>query len=75
MDGKREDQLTVKESPTLQYKLRGLDDLGKSVLIPYAAFVETPNEDDIKDFIIDNKIVKKRYVGGSWIELGIEWDI
>lgn len=75
MDGIREDELAPKETPNANYKIRALDDAGKSCVIPYGSFSIEPNEDDIRDFWENGKIVKKRYSSGTWIEVGLEWEL
>ena len=77
MDGIREDTLENKPNPDGAYKVRALDAAGKSVVIPFSAFNPlVPQEDDIKEFLVDStRIVKKRYSNGQWIEVGIETEI
>lgn len=78
MDGIREDSLASNPTPTDDYKVRGLDANGKSCVIPFSAFnsgAAVPQENDIKDFLEGSTIVKKRYVSGSWVSIGIEWEI
>ncbi len=75
MDGIKENSLLVK-TPNNNFKVRSLDDLGKSCVILYSSFqVGTPQEGDIKDFLEGDTIRKKRYSAGQWIETGIEWEI
>ena len=75
MDGIKENSLLVK-TPNNDFKVRSLDDLGKSCVILYSSFqTGTPQEGDIKDFFEDGTIKKKRYLAGEWIETGIEWEI
>lgn len=75
MEGKREDSLPPRETPNSDYKVRALDDQGRSCVIPYSSLAVSPQEDDVKDFWDNGKIIKKRYVSGAWVEVGLEWDL
>ncbi len=74
MDGIKENSLLVK-TPNNNFKVRSLDDQGKSCVILYSSFQFAPQEGDIKDFLEGDTIRKKRYIAGQWIETGIEWEI
>jgi len=75
MDGIKENTLLPK-IPNDDFMVRALDDQGRSCVIAYSTFqVGAPQEGDIKDFLEDGTIKKKRYLAGEWIETGIEWEI
>lgn len=75
MDGIKENTLPPNDSPNSEYKIRALDENGKSCVIPFGSMVQLPQEDEVRDFLVDTKIVKRRYTSGSWVDVGLEWDI
>lgn len=76
MDGIREQNLAENSNPNNDFKVRALDDQGKSCIIPFSSFYQgSPQENEIRDFLEGSTIKKKRYTQGQWVETGIEYEI
>lgn len=76
MDGIRENKLDEKVNPTNDFKVRALDEQGKSCMIPFSSFSGSePQENEVKEFLVDGTIIKRVYLNGQWEDTGIEYDM